>query len=124
MRTKLLLIAVSAFALIAASSTAFTVDRTEYVYVTQFGRPITTYDGAADAGLHFKWPWPVQAVQRLDHRLQVFDLPPAELLTHDAKGQTIDKTLTVSAYVCWQIADKAGVDRFIRSVGTPERAEA
>jgi membrane protease subunit HflC len=103
------------------------VDRTEFVYLTQFGRPVRTYDGAnpADAGLHFKWPWPVQSVQRLDRRLQYFDLPGAELLTRDPKGNTIDKTLTVDAYVCWRIDDApGGVDRFIRSVGTPEGARA
>jgi membrane protease subunit HflC len=99
------------------------VDRTEYVYLTQFGRHVATYDGETDAGLHFKWPWPIQSVQRLDHRLQVFDLPGAELLTHDPRGKTIDKTLTVDAYVCWRIADKDGVDRFIRAVGTPDRVK-
>src|SRR5262249_44528109 len=47
----------------------------------------------------------------------------AELLTHDVKGSTIDRTLTIDAYVCWRVADKAGVDRFIRAVGTPEQAK-
>jgi membrane protease subunit HflC len=102
----------------------FTVDRTEFVYLTQFGAPVATFDGArpAEAGLHFKWPLPVQSVQRLDSRLQYFDLPGTELLTHDPRGNTIDKTLTIDAYVCWRIAGKDGVDRFIRTVGTPERA--
>jgi membrane protease subunit HflC len=122
MRTALLIAAVL-MVIFLASSSLLAVDRTEFAYVTQFGEPVATYDGEADAGLHFKLPWPVQSVQRLDHRLQVFDLPGAELLTHDPEGQTIDKTLTISAYVCWQI-DKDGVDRFIKSVGTPERAEA
>ncbi len=103
----------------------FTVDRTEFVYLTQFGRPVATFDGArpGDAGLHFKWPAPVQSVQRLDARLQYFDLPGRELLTQDPNGNTIDRTLTIDAYVCWRIAGKDGVDRFIRTVGTPERAQ-
>jgi membrane protease subunit HflC len=102
----------------------FTVDRTEFVYLTQFGAPVATFDGAnpTEAGLHFKWPSPVQSVLRLDSRLQYFDLPGTELLTHDPRGNTIDKTLTIDAYVCWRIAGKDGVDRFIRTVGTPERA--
>ncbi len=124
MRRILLLIAGAIVALLLAGSSAFSVDRAEFVYLTQFGKPVQTYDGEKDAGLHFKWPWPIQTVQRLDHRLQVFDLAGAELLTHDPKGKTIDKTLTISAYVCWRIADEEGVDRFIKSVGTPERAEA
>jgi membrane protease subunit HflC len=98
------------------------VDRAEYVYVTQFGQHRATFDGATEGGLHVKLPWPVQSVQRLDRRLQSFDLPETELLTHDASGQTIDKTITVVAYVCWRIADADGVDRFIRRVGQPERA--
>jgi modulator of FtsH protease HflC len=99
------------------------VDRSEYVYVTQWGQLRDTYDGETEAGLHFKLPWPVQTVQRIDHRLQVFDLPAAELLTHDPKGDTIDKTLTVNGFVCWRVTGKEGVDRFVRAVGTPERAE-
>src|SRR5262249_47163344 len=121
MRTLFLVLVVLVL-LLALTSSAFTVDRTEFVYVTRFGRPVATYDGETEAGLYFKWPWPVAAVQRLDHRLQGFDLPTAELLTHDARGQTIDKTVTVDAYVLWRIADKAGVDQFVRTVGTAERA--
>jgi membrane protease subunit HflC len=68
----------------------------------------------------------VQSVQRLDRRLQYFDLPATELLTHDPLGKTVDKTLTVEAYVCWRILgkeqDASAVDRFIRRMGTPERA--
>src|SRR5262245_55052980 len=121
MRIKLLLVLTAILLLWALGSSAFTVDRTEFAYVTRFGRPVATYDGATEAGLYFKWPWPVEAVQRLDHRLQVFDLPAAELVTHDARGKTIDKTVTVEAYVLWRVADKEGVDRFVRAVGTPER---
>src|SRR5438128_11664878 len=99
----------------------FTVDRTDFVYLTQFGRHVATYDGADDsqAGLHVKWPWPVESVQRLDRRLQYFDITGAELLTRDPKGNTIDRPFTLDAFVCWRIADAAGVDRFIRAVGTP-----
>jgi membrane protease subunit HflC len=123
MRTFLCIASVILLLAVARLS-VFTVDRTEFVYLTQFGRPVATYDGAlnADAGLHIKWPWPVQTVTRLDHRLQHFDLLGAELLTHDAKGNTIDRTLTIDAYVCWRVANKDGVDQFIRAVGTPEQA--
>jgi membrane protease subunit HflC len=127
MRYKLALVLLLVAVAIAARLSLFTVDRSEFVYVTQFGRHVGTFDGAKDddAGLHLKWPWPIQSVQRLDRRLHYFDLPGAELLTRDPKGNTIDKTLTIDAYVCWRIDDNAGgVDRFIRSVGTPEGARA
>jgi membrane protease subunit HflC len=100
----------------------FTVDRTEYVYVTQFGRLVKVFDGLDEAGLHWRWPWPVQTVHRLDRRLQVFDLPEIELLTRDDKGETIDKTITIDAYVCWRIDGQQGVERFIRAMGTSDRA--
>lgn len=108
--------------LIVVCLSTFTVDRTEYVYVTEFGRLVKVYDGAKDAGLHGRWAWPVQSVHRLDRRLQSFDLPEIELLTRDDKGETIDKTITVDAYVCWRIDGEEGVERFIRAMGTSERA--
>ncbi|GIW81089.1 MAG: protein HflC [Gemmatales bacterium] len=123
MRLLLGLILVSA-ALVAVFTCYFTVDRAEYVYVTQFGRPVATYDGATEGGWHWKWPWPIQTVQRLDARLQVFDLSELELVTHDPEKQTVEQTLTVMAYVCWRIAGKEHVDRFIRSVGSSDRAQA
>jgi membrane protease subunit HflC len=103
----------------------FNVDASEYVYLTQFGRKVAVYDGGDpdDAGLHFKLPWPIQSVQRIDRRLQVFDLPGAELLTRDPGGKTIDKTLTIDAYVTWRIAGRDGAERFVRAVGSPQAAQ-
>src|SRR5438067_6245100 len=118
MRKKMIIVATVLLALLLLGSAAFSVDRSEYVYVTQFGKPVVTYDGVSEGGLHFKLPWPIQAVQRLDHRLRVFDLPGAELLTRDPTQRTIDKPLTTTAYVCWRIPSKEAVDQFIRAIGT------
>jgi len=110
------LIVLPVVAILVLQSCLYTVDRTEFVYLTQFGpahphvstgrqgrrRPVCTSNG----------PWPVQSVQRLDRRLQYFDLPGAELMTRDRDRRTIDKTLTVDAYVCWRIADGEHVDTF------------
>jgi membrane protease subunit HflC len=63
-------------------------------------------------------------VQRFDRRLQTLDLPGAELLTRDPRRDTIDKTLTLDAYVCWRIPDKKALDTFIRKVGTLDGARA
>lgn len=123
----LLVILVVVFGLLFVRLCLFTVDATEFVYLTQFGRHVATFDGGAaesDAGLHLRWPWPIQSIQRFDRRLQTFDLDSAELLTHDAEGQTIDKTLIVDAYVCWRIADREGVDRFYRTLGNLEYARS
>jgi len=122
MKKPILYLSVFFLVILITLLSTFTVDRTELVYVTQFGRLVGVYDGARDAGLHWRWPWPVQSVQRLDRRLQVFDLPEIELLTRDDKGETIDKTITVDAYVCWRIDGEEGVSRFIRAMGTADRA--
>jgi membrane protease subunit HflC len=127
MRKVLLVLILGVILVIVATSSFVTVDPTVYVYVTQFGRPVAIYDGSdneTDAGLHFRLPWPIQSVQRLDRRLQVFDLSGIELLTRDRNRNKIDKTLTIDAYVCWRIAGKEHVDLFVRRVGTPERARA
>jgi modulator of FtsH protease HflC len=124
MRGKFALLLVVLVAVVLARQCAFQVDRTEYVYLTQFGRHVATLDGGSDqeAGLHFKWPWPVQSVQRLDRRLQYFDLPGTDLPTSDPEGGKIDKMLTIDAYVCWRIAGSAGADQFLRAVATPQGA--
>jgi modulator of FtsH protease HflC len=116
----------TALMLLIARLSVYTVDASEYAYVTLLGKPVATFDGSQGegAGLHFGWPWPMQTVQRLDRRLQHFDLPATEILTHDAEGKTIDKTLSIEAYVCWRIADVDAVDLFIKSLGTPERAQS
>jgi membrane protease subunit HflC len=126
----LALIPLAVVLLLVVNSSAYTVNRDEFVYVTQFGAHIATHDGLTDGGLHWKLPWPIQSVQRLDRRLQYFDLRETEMLTragrqadHDEKQSSIDKSITVVAYVCWRIADKDGVEWFIRRVGTPDRVE-
>ncbi len=123
-RSLLVLLIVLVVGVLARLS-LYTVDRSEFVYVTQFGRHVATFDGAneKEAGLHIKWPWPIESVQRIDRRLQFFDLPPAELVTKDPReGETIDRTLTIDAYVCWRIPDAAAVENYIKTVGTLDRA--
>jgi membrane protease subunit HflC len=121
MRRVWLIVGVVAL-LVWAQSALYTVDQAEFGYVTRFGDPTVTHDGKDDAGLHVKLPWPVDSVQRIDRRLQVFDLPPTETLTRDRQGRTVDKTIAVDAFVCWRVPDAAAADRFIRTVGTPEQA--
>ncbi|MCS6977377.1 MAG: protease modulator HflC, partial [Gemmatales bacterium] len=106
------------------------VDQAEFAYVTQFGAHIATYDGASEAGWHWKAPWPIQEVVRLDRRLQFFDVPTQELLIRDRDEQSgTDKPLplTFDVYVCWRIAEptaeRDSVDLFVRNFGTLERAQ-
>ena len=63
---------------------AYTVDQTEQVVITQFGRPvgnpINAVDSAAGAGLHFKIPF-VQTANRFEKRILEWDGQPSEMLS-------------------------------------------
>jgi modulator of FtsH protease HflC len=87
----------------------FTVQETEFVLVTQFGRPVRT---VTDAGLHAKWPF--QSATYFDRRLRIYNPRPSEFLTRDKKNIVVD------SYVAWKIADP---NRFLQTVGEPVAAE-
>lgn len=89
--------------------TFFTVRETEFVLITQFGRPMYT---VTDAGLHMKWFF--QSSNYFDRRLRVYDPRPSEFLTHDKKN------LVIESYVAWRIQDPK---RFVETVGDPTAAE-
>lgn len=89
--------------------TFFTVRETEFVLVTQFGRPVRT---VTEAGLHIKWPF--QTAIYFDRRLQVYNPRPSEFLTRDKKNIVIEN------YVVWKIQDPV---RFVQTVGDPVAAE-
>lgn len=87
----------------------FSVRETEFVLVTQFGRPVRT---VTDAGLKAKWFF--QTAIYFDRRLRVYDPRPSEFLTRDKKNVVIEN------YVLWKIQDP---DRFVQTVGDSTAAE-
>ena len=89
--------------------TFFSVRETEFVLITQFGRPLYTI---TDAGLHAKWFFRTAIV--FDRRLRVYNPRPSEFLTRDKKNIVIEN------YVAWQIQDP---QRFVETVGDPVAAE-
>ena len=98
---KLLLAVV---AMLLAGSTVVMVDEAEYVIVERLGHIVAVYDRSEDRGLHFKLPWPIDAIRRFDRRVQLFDPPGREIFTRDKKNITID------TYVCWKIAEPDSAD--------------
>lgn len=89
--------------------TFFSVRETEFVLVTQFGRPLYT---VADAGLSMKWFF--QSATYFDRRLRVYNPRPSEFLTRDKKN------LVIENYVVWKIQDPK---RFVETVGDTTAAE-
>lgn len=89
--------------------TFFTVRETEFVLITQFGRPLYT---TTSAGLHMKWFF--QNATYFDKRLRIYNPRPSEFLTRDKKN------LVIESYVAWKIQDP---QRFVEAVGDPIAAE-
>ena len=101
------------------------VDETEFAVVERFGRITAVFDQPAQRGLHFKLPWPVEAVRRFDRRLQLLSPPGREAFTRDRKN------VTVEAYLCWKIADRQSTElldspvvKFFQGLGSIDVAES
>lgn len=102
-------IAIVLVLLILAFRTFFPVKETEFVLVTQFGRPLYAI---STAGLHAKWAF--QSATSFDRRLRIYNPRPSEFLTRDKKNIVVD------SYVAWKIEDP---NRFLQTVGDPVAAE-
>jgi membrane protease subunit HflC len=89
--------------------TFFTVPETQFVLVTQFGKPLYTIN---QAGLHAKWFF--QSANYFDRRLRIYNPRPSEFLTRDKKN------LVIESYVAWRIQDPK---RFVETVGDPVAGE-
>ena len=74
---------------------AYTVDETEQVVITQFGRPV---GGVAGPGLHFKIPF-VQQANRFEKRILEWDGAPSEMTTRDKLYVVVD------TFARWRIVD-------------------
>jgi membrane protease subunit HflC len=101
-------VAVAAFLLLCYLS-VYSVRETEFVLVTQFGRPVRT---VTEAGLKAKWFF--QTAIYFDRRLRVYNPRPSEFLTRDKKNIVIEN------YVVWKVQDP---DRFVQTVGDATSAE-
>ena len=89
-------------AAVAVFGCAYTVDQTEQVVITQFGRPvgapINAVGGTPGAGLHFKLPF-VQTANRFEKRILEWDGLPREMTTRDKLYVIVD------TFARWRIAD-------------------
>lgn len=92
---------------IAVNLIFFQVDQTEYVVVTQFGRPVRAI---TKPGLNWKLPDPIQSIQRYDNRLMVYLPSRAEFLTRDKKN------IVAEAYPTWKITDPVQFMKTVKDV--------
>lgn len=106
MRSLLIFVAIVFIVISGGYLCLFTVSPTEIVIVTQFGNPVNTI---TESGLQIKLPSPIQTVNRLDKRLQVFNTKVIQQLTADKKS------LLLQAYCCWKVSTPL---KFLQSLGT------
>lgn len=113
--TKFLVIAASflSAAFLAVNLVFFQVDQTEYVVVTEFGKPVRALK---EPGLYWKLPDPVQSVRRYDNRVMVYLPNQTEFLTRDKKN------IVTESYPAWQIEDPVLFMKTVRdSTGARDR---
>jgi regulator of protease activity HflC (stomatin/prohibitin superfamily) len=120
------LLAVLLVLALLASTVAIKLDTTENAIVRTFGKTTEEYNGARDAGLHFKWPWPVQTVIFYESRCFVFEDTVGEVTTSDKLN------VVMTLYCAWEISDpvvfqskfaaqKAGEDKIREFVRTAKK---
>jgi len=103
--------------LLLVYTVAFQVSQsTDLFVVTTFGRTTEVFSGkdANQAGLHFKWLYPVQQTHHYDARTFLFEDTLDEIQTSDKKS------IMASVFCAWRIED---ANRFLGAIETVEAAE-
>ena len=94
--TLYIVVALILLAIILLSSAFYSIDETQQVVITQFGKPVG--DPIKEAGFHFKVPF-IQDVNYFEKRLLEWDGNPTEISAKDKKFILVD------TYARWRIED-------------------
>ena len=97
----LLLLILLGVVLLCLANSVYTVDQTEQVFITEFGKPVHIYNADPannEAGLHWKKPF-IQEVNRIEKRILEWNGPAIELPTRDKLYITVDN------FARWRIAN-------------------
>jgi membrane protease subunit HflC len=106
MKKKILMIVIALSVIVASGLIFYQVDEREYVVITQFGEPVKAIK---KAGLNWKWPDPIQSVNRYNNRLMTYEMGETEYLTKDKKNVMID------SYVVWKTEDPVKYMRTVKN---------
>lgn len=90
---------------------SFQVSQTQSALVMTFGKPTRQI---TEPGWYFKWPVPIQKVEKFDSRMRVLEANLDETTTKAAMP------IIVNTYVVWKIAEPL---KFFNAVGTIREAE-
>ncbi len=109
---KVIVGALMTLILLVVALVVYKVDVTQYAVITQFGNPVRVDE---NPGLKVKLPDPIQSVQYLEKRVQVYQTSSIELLTLDKKSVALDY------YGTWKITDPV---TFLKTVKNQTGAES
>jgi len=98
-------------AVLAAYMLGFQVRQNERAVVTRFGNPVRVLN---TPGLYFKFPWPIDRVNRFDTRLNFYEVRISEALTRDKRN------VILPIFVAWKIDDAR---KFLEAIGDVENAQ-
>lgn len=104
------LIALVVVSILAFAMFSFQVASNEGTVLTRFGSPVRTL---TEPGLYFKWPWPIDTVNRFDARLSFYDTRLSEALTQDKRN------VILPVFLAWRVSDPL---KFLQALGTPDAA--
>lgn len=98
--------------LVAAGSSMFVVDESEYAVVLRFGRVISVIE---EPGLKAKLPAPIDQIRRFDKRVLYQQIPQTEFLSADKKN------VLVSSFLTWRIQSP---NVFLQALSNRDSAES
>ena len=110
MKKAIIFGAILILAVVLLAGSVFVVKENEYACTVRFSKIIDT---TGEAGLHFKIPF-IDSVKYFSKAVQLYDIPPSEVLTSDKQNMTVD------CYLLWQINDPL---KFYQTLGTAPVAE-
>ena len=82
-------------AIIVGSASSVITYQNEYKLIRQFGKVQTVI---TEPGFSLKIPF-VQTVDTIPKEIQLYDLPPSDVITSDKK------TMIIDSYVLWKVTD-------------------
>lgn len=97
-------------AVLLISTLTFQVQQYENAILILLGKPVRVLQ---EPGLYFRYPWPLSSVERLDKRLDVFEIRTSETLTKDKRN------VVLPFFVAWKIENPL---RYLESIGSTENA--
>ncbi|SHK78011.1 protease FtsH subunit HflC [Desulfatibacillum alkenivorans DSM 16219] len=111
---KQVIVVILIIAAVVVYSCAYTVDETEQVIITWFGRPVG--DTITSPGLHFKLPWPLHQAVHFPKNLQEWDGDADKINTDDKK------LLWVDTFARWKIIDPLKFYKLTNVQGLSDKA--